>query len=82
MQLSMATRYYSMALMIATTTALVSAQNLSPTECNIASAIGGNGHREGEFIDLSHQTAQIERAALLIYRLSQMNRSSPLSPSD
>lgn len=44
-------------------------------------AIGGNGHREGEFIDLSHQTTQIERAALLIYRLSQMNRSSPLSAS-
>jgi len=44
-------------------------------------AIGGNGHREGEFIDLSHQTTQIERAALLIYRLSKINRASPLSTS-
>jgi glutamate carboxypeptidase len=44
-------------------------------------AIGGNGHREGEFIDLSHQSTQIERAALLIYRLSLLNRSSLLSAS-
>jgi glutamate carboxypeptidase len=45
-------------------------------------AIGGNGHREGEFIDLSHQATQIERAALLIYRLSQMNRLAALAASD
>jgi hypothetical protein len=41
-------------------------------------AIGGNGHREGEFIDLSHQPMQVKRAALLTYRLSQMDRSKPL----
>jgi glutamate carboxypeptidase len=41
-------------------------------------AIGGNAHREGEFIDLRHQTEQAERAALLIYRLSKTERSSPL----
>jgi glutamate carboxypeptidase len=40
-------------------------------------AIGGNGHREGEFIDLSHQATQVKRAALLMYRLSQMDRSNP-----
>jgi glutamate carboxypeptidase len=42
-------------------------------------AIGGNGHREGEFIDLSRQQAQINRAALLMYRLSLVPRSSPLT---
>lgn len=42
-------------------------------------AIGGNGHREGEFIDLSHQPEQTKRAALLIYRLSRINRSTPLT---
>jgi glutamate carboxypeptidase len=41
-------------------------------------AMGGNGHREGEFIDLSRQTAQVKRAALLMYRLSQTNRTSSL----
>jgi glutamate carboxypeptidase len=43
-------------------------------------AIGGNGHREGEFIDLSHQAIQTKRAALLIYKLSQMDRTAPLVP--
>jgi glutamate carboxypeptidase len=44
-------------------------------------AIGGNGHREGEFIDLSHQQVQTKRAALLIYRLSQMDRSAVIAAS-
>jgi glutamate carboxypeptidase len=44
-------------------------------------AIGGNGHREGEFIDLSQQTRQAKRAVLLIYRLSQMDRSALLPAS-
>ena len=44
-------------------------------------AIGGNGHREGEFIDLSHQATQSKRAALLLYKLSEMNRATPLAPS-
>lgn len=43
-------------------------------------AIGGNGHREGEFIELNHQSTQTKRAALLFYRLSNMSRSSPLLP--
>jgi glutamate carboxypeptidase len=43
-------------------------------------AIGGNGHREGEFIDLSHQAAQTKRAALLIYKLSQLDRTAALVP--
>jgi glutamate carboxypeptidase len=43
-------------------------------------AIGGNGHREGEFIDLSHQAIQTKRAALLIYRLSEINRSAGYPP--
>jgi glutamate carboxypeptidase len=42
-------------------------------------SIGGNGHRDGEFIDLSRQTTQINRAALLMYRLSLVPRSSPLT---
>ena len=41
-------------------------------------AIGGNGHREGEFVDLSHQPQQAERAALLIYRLAKIDRSTSL----
>jgi glutamate carboxypeptidase len=45
-------------------------------------AIGGNGHREGEFIDLSHQATQTKRAALLIYRLSKVSRLTPLSPAE
>lgn len=44
-------------------------------------AIGGNGHREGEFIDLSHQVVQTKRAALLMYRLSKMDRTAPLAAS-
>jgi glutamate carboxypeptidase len=43
-------------------------------------AIGGNGHREGEFIDLSHQATQTKRAALLIYKLSQLDRTARLVP--
>jgi glutamate carboxypeptidase len=42
-------------------------------------AFGGNGHREGEFIDLSRQPEQAKRAALLMYRLSKLERSAPLS---
>jgi glutamate carboxypeptidase len=42
-------------------------------------AIGGNGHREGEFIDLDHQATQVKRAALLMYRLSLMSRTAPLT---
>lgn len=42
-------------------------------------AIGGNGHREGEFIDLDHQATQVKRAALLMYRLSLVSRSAPLT---
>lgn len=42
-------------------------------------AIGGNGHREGEYIDLSHQPTQTKRAALLIYRLSEMDRGASLA---
>jgi glutamate carboxypeptidase len=45
-------------------------------------AIGGNGHREGEFIDLSQQATQTKRAALMMYRLSQMKRSTPLAPAE
>jgi glutamate carboxypeptidase len=41
-------------------------------------AIGGNAHWEGEFIDLSHQPTQTKRAALLIYRLSEMSRATPM----
>ncbi len=44
-------------------------------------AMGGNGHREGEFIELDRQPVQIERAALLMYRLSKMNRTTPLAPA-
>ena len=44
-------------------------------------AIGGNGHREGEFIDLTHQAVQTERAALLMYRLSKTDRSKTLNGS-
>jgi glutamate carboxypeptidase len=44
-------------------------------------AIGGNGHREGEFIDLTHQAVQTERAALLMYRLSKTDRSKPFNAS-
>ncbi len=44
-------------------------------------AMGGNGHREGEFIELDRQPVQIERAALLMYRLSKMNRATPLAPA-
>jgi len=44
-------------------------------------AIGGNGHREGEFIDLSHNATQTKRAALLMYRLSELPRESPLAPA-
>ncbi|HEV2273338.1 MAG TPA: M20/M25/M40 family metallo-hydrolase [Acidobacteriaceae bacterium] len=43
-------------------------------------AIGGNGHREGEFIELDHLPVQGKRAALLMYRLSEMPRSAPLAP--
>jgi len=43
-------------------------------------SIGGNGHRAGEFVNLDHQPIQAERAALLIYRLSLMNRTAPLHP--
>jgi glutamate carboxypeptidase len=42
-------------------------------------AIGGNGHREGEFIDLDHQATQVKRAALLMYRLSLASRPAPLT---
>jgi glutamate carboxypeptidase len=42
-------------------------------------AIGGNGHREGEFIDLDHQATQVKRAALLMYRLSLVSRTAPLT---
>ena len=42
-------------------------------------AIGGNGHREGEFIDLQYQPTQTKRAALLIYRLSKLDRAVPLT---
>ena len=42
-------------------------------------AIGGNGHREGEFINLSHQPEQAERAALLMYRLTKVDRATPLT---
>ena len=41
-------------------------------------SIGGNGHREGEFVNLDHQSIQAERAALLVFRLSKMNRATPL----
>ena len=41
-------------------------------------SIGGNGHREGEFVNLDHQPIQAERAALLVFRLSKMNRATPL----
>jgi glutamate carboxypeptidase len=44
-------------------------------------ATGGNGHREGEFIDLDRQPTQVKRAALLMYRLSKMDRSTPLAPA-
>jgi glutamate carboxypeptidase len=42
-------------------------------------AIGGNGHRAGEFIDLDHQATQVKRAALLMYRLSLVSRTAPLT---
>ncbi len=41
-------------------------------------AMGGNGHREGEFVELKDQPEQAKRAALLIYRLSKIDRSQPL----
>jgi glutamate carboxypeptidase len=44
-------------------------------------SMGGNGHREGEFIDLDHQPTQSKRAALLMYRLSKMSRTVPLAPA-
>jgi glutamate carboxypeptidase len=42
-------------------------------------AIGGNGHREGEFIDLDHQATQVKRAALLMCRLSLVSRTASLA---
>jgi glutamate carboxypeptidase len=42
-------------------------------------AMGGNGHREGEFIDLDRQSTQVKRAALLMYRLSEIDRATPLA---
>jgi glutamate carboxypeptidase len=44
-------------------------------------SMGGNGHREGEFIDLDRQPTQTKRAALLMYRLSKMDRTAPLAPA-
>jgi glutamate carboxypeptidase len=44
-------------------------------------SVGGNGHREGEFIDLDHQPTQVKRAALLMYRLSKIDRAAPLAPA-
>ena len=43
-------------------------------------SIGGNGHRAGEFVNLDHQPLQAERAALLIYRLSESVRDKALKP--
>jgi glutamate carboxypeptidase len=42
-------------------------------------AVGGRTHQEGEFIDLSHQPTQVKRAALFLYTLSKIKRSSPLA---
>ncbi len=41
-------------------------------------AIGGNGHREGEFVLLDHQPVQAKRAALLMYRLSSLDRGASI----
>ncbi len=42
-------------------------------------SLGGNAHREGEYVDLDHQPIQAKRAALLMYRLSTVERSAPLA---
>lgn len=42
-------------------------------------AMGGNGHRDGEFVELKDQPEQAKRAALLMYRLSRVDRSQPLT---